>query len=317
MGKQLIPRLFIAESILKTTVKLGPTGLDAFMETGSTGEVRKYTTRFKGILLQDPVSGRLTLLQPGSSIVLARAYEEYCHWHNGPLHERDDPLRRKYCLLPATSELGYCRIHKDSLRALYTRCFGSAGLESLRSCSLLDEKLGDRVEYVVYILAYAPGKYKVGTTRLWRIHERIGEQPHILAAILYASRSALETRKLEIKIGRLNGFTERPRRNLKSILSTPPETVAAGLRNMVERLRRTMNLKYAGEEYFVVEPSRNKNLYATAKITDPLSLAGEKIILEDYYAGYMLVRRKNSREWLLVKGNSLLHLNSLVEPSKE
>ncbi len=309
----MIPRLYYIEARFSSKEYIGSVGLDAFIGGVSGGKaVEKYKLIYYGVIVQEEGSKNLLLLGPDDEIILLQGYEEYCHWHNGPLWSRDDPLSREYCTRPAAGELGYCSVHRNSLRALYTRCFGSSGLESLRSCWMLDEKLGERVEYAVYLLAYNHNRFKVGSTRYWRLYERLGEQPHVLATILYRSKSAVKTRDVEIRAGRLEGLTERPRRSLREVVIIPPAQVINRLEKTLAKTRRLLGLKDDSEPRFIrVEPASGFEKYYRVPEKKLGELVGKHLYIRDYYAGYLLLEEVNTSQKYLLKGNNLLHVNSI------
>ncbi len=310
----MIPRLYFIEARFSSKEYIRGSGLDAFMSGGGGGgrAVEKYRLVYYGVILQEEGSKNLVLAGPDEDVVILQGYEEYCHWHSGPLWERDNPLEREYCTRPALGELGYCGVHRDSLRANYSRCFSSSGLDSLRSCWILDEKLGDRVEYAVYLLAYGHNRFKVGSTRYWRLMERLGEQPHILATILYRSRSAVKTRDVEIRAGRLEGLTERPRRSLRDVLYVPPGQVVNRLEKTAEKARRSLGLKGEWEPRFIrVEPMIGLEKFHRIPEKKIVEVAGKHLYIRDYYAGYLLLEERNTNEKYLLKGNSLLHTSSV------
>jgi hypothetical protein len=309
----LIPRLFIIETRFSSRENIRSGGLDLFFSSGGGFGlmIEKYKLIYHGLLVQEEGTTILHLIPPGDKIVFVKGYEEYCRWHNGPLEKRDNPFEREYCTREATSELGYCNVHRNSLRAIYTKCFGSSGLDSLRSCWILDEKLKDGVEYVVYMLAYSTNKFKVGSTRMWRLHDRIGEQPHVVATILYRSRSAVKTREIEIKAGRIEGLTEHPRRKLADTISTPIPPTTLRLKRVLEKTARILGLKNPESKFFRVEPAHGVEEFYRANEVKLDNLLGKPLILKDYYAGYMLLEEPNTNTRYLVKGNSILHVNSV------
>ncbi len=307
----MIPRLYFTESRFYSREYVGGGGLDSFF-TGSrsTWEITRYKLVFYGVIAQEEGSHTLHLIAPGEKIVFVRDYREYCHWHNGPLDKRDNPLNREYCIREAVTETGYCTMHRNSLRAIYSKCFSSTGLESLRNCWLLDEKLGDRIEYVVYMLAYSHNRFKVGSTRSWRLYDRIGEQPHIVATILYRSRSAVKARDTEIRAGRLEWLTEMPhKRSVREVLKTPIPPVISRLEKMLLKTRRVLRIgDHEKPLIFRVEPIRETTDYLRAEEKRLDELIGVKLELIDYYAGYLLLGDTSTNQRYLLKANQILHM---------
>lgn len=308
----MIPRLYLIETRFYSKEYIRSSGIDAFLGNTLGETIEKYKLVFYGMVVQDEATGELQLIGPDEKIVLVKAYEEYCHWHDGPLGERDDPLQRTYCLSPAATELGYCGRHKTSIRAIYSKCFSSAGLESLRSCWMLDEKLGESIEYAVYLLAYGHNRYKVGSTRKWRIHDRVAEQPHVAATILYESRSAVKTRDVEIRAGRLSGLSERPRRRLVDVISSPLAQAVVGLAKTVEKTRRALGITGEYEAHiFRVEPANGYESLIRVKEAGFHELIGRPLIIRDYYAGFLILEEPSSSTRYALKGTQLLHINCL------
>lgn len=311
-GIKMIPRLYFIETRFYSKEYIGTTGLDLFLGKESRKEIIRYKLLFHGIIVQEEGTSNLTILSSNEKIMILKSYTEYCHWHNGPLDKKDNPLTREYCIREAITETGYCTKHKDSLRAIYTKCFSTSGLESLRNCWLLDEKLKNKLEYVVYLLAYTPNKFKVGTTRKWRLYERIGEQPHIVATVLYITKSAVKARDIEIKTGKLEGLTEKPRRKLKEVIQSPIPPSLLKLEKMKEKISRIINLRESVENIiFRIEPLTELTYYIRAKEKTPEQLAGKPLLIIDYYAGYLLLSEPNTNEQYIVKANSLLHTSSI------
>ncbi len=309
----MIPRLFVIESRFYSREKVRSGGLDAYISQGfGLGfMIEKYKLVYHGLIVQEEGTTTLHLVAPGDKVVFMRGYEEYCRWHNGPLESRDNPFEREYCIREASGELGYCNVHRNSLRAIYTRCFSSSGIESLKYCRILDEKIRGRIEYVVYMLAYTMNKFKVGSTRMWRLYDRIGEQPHVIATILNRSNSAFETRELEIKAGRLEGLTEHPRRKLSESITAPIPPTLLRLRRVLEKTSRRLGVKLGDIRFFRVEPARGVEYFYRAREARIDDILGRPLHLIDYYAGYMLIEEPNTNTRYVVRGNAILHTNSL------
>ncbi len=313
-----IPRLFYIETRFFSRQTLVSTGLDTFLgvESGLEEVVEEYKLLFHGILVQDPGSGELDLLISNDYIVFKPGYHEHCHWHNGPIDKRDNPLERSYCLKPLYTSLGYCREHYNSLRAVYSQCFTSSGLRSLSSCRRLDGKLGFSLKYSVYLLDYGYG-LKVGSTRSWRLYDRIGEQPHVVALRLIEYSSAFETRDLELRIGSREGFTERPRRRgLKDIISYPPRLAYKRLYDASRKIVKELGLgiESSSLRLFKVTPSLDITYYVRARETSVDKLYNEKLEIMDYWMGYLLLASTRSSEYYVVKTRNLLHSDTVDVP---
>lgn len=267
---------------------------------------------FHGIILQETGSKELHFIGIGDKIIFQTGYEEYCHWHNGPLDRRDNPLERDYCLKEAFTELGYCLEHKNSLRATYTKCFSAAGLESMRNCWKLDEFFKDKLSYTVYLLVYGHNKFKVGITREWRLYHRIGEQPHVVATILYRTSSAVKARDIEVKAGKIEGLTERPRRVLKEVIRSPIGQHALRLNKMREKLARVLKLDVIEDSFlFRVEPADPIEEYMSAKEVSYESITGKRVEILGYYAGYLLLADVNTNDKYIVRASRTMHRDTI------
>ncbi len=307
----MIPRIIHSEVKFYSREYISRGGLDSFLGTSIGKEITRYTLKFYGILVQEEGYGELHLIGSGEKILFTKPLNNYCRWHNASLLEKDNPLERKYCLRKPVTGLGYCSEHKDSLRALYNHCFGSAGLDSMRSCWILDERLGEKLEYAVYLLAYSGSGFKVGSTRSWRIYHRIAEQPHVIATILYRSRSAVKTRDIEVKAGRIEGLTEKPHRTLRSALNTPIPSTINKLEKMRHKVAKVLGINDLGETVFRIEPGLDLSYYIRGRETIYEYLLDKVLELIDYYAGYLLVSELNTNTYYLVRINKILHTNAL------
>ncbi|AFZ70556.1 hypothetical protein Calag_0815 [Caldisphaera lagunensis DSM 15908] len=134
----------------------------------------------------------------GTIKLITENINSFCEWHNGPLDEVDDPTKRFYC--PISSE-GFCSKHKRSDRAIYSLCLSYRGEKALEACKTIDKKI-TKGEYIVYLIDYGGQLPKVGTTRKFRLLERIAEQPHIIATQLYLTDSLYKARLMEMNISK-------------------------------------------------------------------------------------------------------------------
>lgn len=309
-----IPRLFLIEIRFFNRRILGMYGLDRFLSLKNLGEdiIEEYRSIFKGILIQDPGNGGLDIIVAGDYIKLLHPTSEYCHWHTGRLEKRDNPLERIYCLKKPLSHLGYCRIHNNSLRALYSRCFSGGGIHSLGACKRLDEVFGKTITYSLYLIDYGLGA-KVGTTRSWRVYERIAEQAHIVATKLMDSTSAYTIREYEIRIGSLHGLSEKPRkRPLRDILSHPPRHAFMRLLSIIDKVCRALNIPMPDQKIiFRIVPSTDIVYFNKAKSVEMKTVEGIDLEVLGYWAGYLLVARRNSNEYYIIKSRNMLYRNCL------
>ncbi len=300
-----VPRL--AHTVIRGGEKYrGRAGLAAFLGGGAV-EVSIYRSTLAGLLVQEPGSDTLYYVGEGDRVVFRRSYEELCHWHNGPLDKPDDPLKRKYCVKPAYTQLGYCREHSDSLRAHYSRCLSTAGAQGRSSCLLIDKRV--KTSYSIYLASYRHG-LKVGVTRTWRLHNRLAEQPHAAATELARTNSIAEARSLEEEIGRMPGFTERPhKRGLAEALEADIAAEAERIRAAAERIARRLGLRWEGDVFSVRPRGDLIPYYRRARIVDPFAAAQAAEII-DYWGGHLLVYMGN--EYRLVKTKPLLHMDTLI-----
>ena len=307
----LIPRLFYVEAKFCSRENIGYGGLEVFLQVPKEEDyITTYKLLFYGIIVHDTSSDELFLVAPGDYIVLGRGYKQLCRWHSGTLLKRDDPLKRRYCTKGVYSGLGYCREHNDSLRAIYDRCFSAGGLQSLGACKRLDIAIKNRLTYVVYLLDYGIG-LKVGSTRSWRLYERIGEQPHVAAVKLYEETSALRIRELEVELGRKPGLTERPKkRGLKEIIYYPPRKSYKRLldtsRKIIKEIRSNTEINL-----FRVLPEIELTTYSRAENTVLERITDRKLEVINCWAGYLLLSEPNTDKYYVIKGRELLHRNSI------
>ncbi len=287
-------------------IELRP-GLAAFIG-GASVEVLVHRSVFHGILLQEIDTGELFYAEPGAVITVTRGYTEYCHWHNGPLDKPDNPLRREYCLSTAFTRHGYCRVHADTLRAMYTRCLGSSRLEEIGSCRRVDEKLRG-VSYSVYLLSYRHG-LKVGVTRTWRLLQRLAEQPHVVATELLRTRSIVEAREKEIVFGRMQGLTERPhKRSIKDVLTADAAAEASRVRRTAEAISERYGFDWGGGLVRVLPPEDYVASYSRAAEASLDDVMGRRLELIDYWGGSLLLYTGSS--YILLPAKELMHRDSV------
>ncbi len=293
---------------------LGAGGLDRFLGLGGMGSdvIEEYRLVFRGIIIQDPGDGGLDLVVPGDHVRLLPPANEYCRWHSGPIDRRDNPLDRTYCLREPVGGLGYCRGHSDSLRAVYTRCFSAGGLHSLGACRRLDDVFGRSIMYSLYLLDYGGG-VKVGTTRSWRLYERIGEQPHVVATRLLETCSAYTVRDYEIRVGSLHGLSEKPRRRrLGDVVAFPPRNGLRRLLAVIDRVVRALGIPTPDQWIvFRVLPVVEIAYYGRARESGLGDLSGRVFEVIDYWAGYLLLSDRSANDYYVVRARDLLHRDCL------
>jgi len=307
----LIPRTLFFETKYCCRETIERVGLDYFIDRGKPYEIARYRLVFHGLVVQE-LSGSLHVVKPGDRVVFTPDTATYCRWHESPLEERDNPVERKYCTRKAETHTGFCNQHRNTPRAYYSLCFESMSLENiLRYCWSLDEKMGSRVEYAVYLLAYSSSGFKVGSTRYWRLRDRVAEQPHVIATLLYKFDKALKTREVESTLGKLDELTEVPKRSLHTALNTPIQSTVARLAWIKAKIEKTTGLKTEENEVFRVDPGTDAKLYLTAKTTSIEYLIGKSVEVVDYYAGYLLLSEANTNAYYLIKASSILHRDVL------
>lgn len=309
--KILIPRLFYIEVVFSSREYVGYGGLERFLGSSREAEISRYRVKFKGIIVQEEGGSELHVIGSGDKIVLVGGGKNYCRWHSGDIAEQDNPLRREYCRREAVTALGYCNEHRDSLRAIYSKCFESSGVESLRNCWILDEKTRGKIEYALYLLAYSSTGIKVGATRYWRILNRIAEQPHVLATVLYKSDSAVKTRELEMRIGRLEGFTEIPHRSLREAIATPISTTIYKIVRQRDKIERVLRIRVLNHEIFRIDPGVDPAIYVKAQETRLENLSDKVLEVIDYYTGYLLLSDTTTNTYYILKTGRILHKNSV------
>ncbi len=307
-----VARLAVKSIVLEgsETIKGGP-GLEAFMKKEEKSFILEtYKVDFKGLLLQDPGSGELILLKRGEKIMLRDAGEEYfCRWHTGPLDSRDDPLTRKYCLRRASGGLGYCSEHLGSLRAVYDTCFGSSGMQSREACIRLDRAVKGRVEYAVYIVDYGGRKLKVGSTRLFRWLDRIAEQPHVTAALIHVSRSAVDARSTEKAVASIKGFAEIPARN--RLMISRHTLMLESARRIASAAEMLASKGYSWSRIVVrIKPPEEFEEAVSATLRE---LEGRTLELQGYWGGHVILAEGSKHYALPLR--SLLHRESVAVPA--
>ncbi len=206
-----------------------------------------------------------------------------------------------YCVSPAATRDGYCRLHARSWRALYERC--AQGDEA--ACEEAAPPEGE--EFAVYALDYGGPRLKVGLTQRWRLEWRVAEQPHTAAALVSTGRLA-EMRALERALGRSRAASEgagvkveeRLERAARALSRADYGALAARLASLLAELG------LSGEyEALTVLPGRLSPLDFAGEVSGPEALLGKRARLVDYWAGRLAVEVDGLL--LLVDKRSLLH----------
>jgi len=218
----------------------------------------------------------------------------YCEWHNGPLEEADDPSKRFYC--PAPSE-GFCSKHKKSERAIYNLCLSYRGEKSLEACREIDKKIKEG-EYVVYLVDFGEDLPKVGTTRKFRILERIAEQPHIVAAQIYLTDSLYKARLMEINISKNKLANELWRH--RWIQTDNLYNSLLRMKNYIEKISKKFDISKETEFFRIKQPKIN---YIQGNIEN------KELEIKGTWGGYLILYSSN---YYIYRESQLLHKDSLA-----
>ncbi len=283
------------ENILRLVYKkIEPLGLEKVRMRGiSTVEsfnIDTYKVVFDSLILQHP-SSTDPLRYKGPFRILQVPWISYCKWHSGSLDSRDRPWERIYCNLRAE---GYCRQHRKSDRYLYDMCMSLKGERALEACKILDRRI--KTEYAVYMLDSGGKKPKVGSTRAFRLFERIAEQSHLVATLLAIYESAREARSAEMKISTL-GFAMEHQRRGRARLSRAQ--AASRLSGIAEKVSHILGQEWDGK-LFMIRPS-----YEVPPILKYDKLVGQKLYPVDYWGGLIII--KSLRGKFSIEERPLLH----------
>lgn len=302
LSGSLIPRVIHKEFGTPTTKKYNviPDILSMFKnsELEFNVYVDEYRLVFNGIVVQGN-KGSLMLVGPGSRLRFIWSSSRFCRWHNGSLAQRDDPLKRKYCMNSATSFLGYCNVHDDSIRALYDRCVGLTGTKALEYCRRFDRVMKG-LEYVVYLLVQPNGKVKVGLTRKIRWLDRIAEQQHVIAAIIDVTDSLYDARLLELRLAKHRLLSDK---GVRSYINRSPIGISQALhrlKTVIEGLNLDINDLH---EIVRIPPPQYD-------VKDEYERGNEAILL-DYWGGYVYLKEPQLSRVYVLKATYILHRNTL------
>jgi hypothetical protein len=282
-------------SIVRTDF-LGPGG-------GGSVAVKRYRVTGTSVLLQRV--DMVEVVERSVFVVRTRAAENaFCRWHDGPLDRRDDPGRRIYCNTPVGRGLGYCREHRRSDRALYEYCMSLSGYKALEACRELDSRL--KLEYGLYLLDSGHERPKVGVTRLFRLTERVAEQPHSVATLLGVFDSAYQARKAEITVSRELGLaSERGAGRLR--FGRDVAASIARVRSVALKAAKRLGL-YWDESFLRVEPPE---ALGQARMSMPKDAEHLEVRVEGYWGGLLLLRDRRG-VMLGVRDRALLHRSSAL-----
>jgi hypothetical protein len=232
----------------------------------------------------------------------------YCKWHNGPLDRRDEPWRRIYCTVRVDDTHEYCRQHRRSERFLYDICMGLRGEKALEACRRLDQAV--KAEYAVYLLVQQGGHVKVGSTRAWRVLERVAEQPHAAATMLAVFDSAYQARRAEMRVSSSGIASEhRPRAQRRM---PPPGAAAAALTRAAEEASKLLGVEWDGR-IFRVPPLGG----APPRALDPGRLGEEPYKPTGYWGGLLRLEDPSRGLAFWVDERKLLHHNAILYDEDE
>jgi len=186
------------------------------------------------------------------------------------------------------------------------------GERGLAACRALDS-LG-RTTYVVYVTdGGGAGRAKVGMTRKFRLLDRLAEQPHRAAAVVYESDSAYEARRVELMVSRAGLASERRARSPRRGHSLPE--AAALVASVAEKAARLAGGEWDGRLLRVTSPA--ERLVSSLKESRPERLVGPRWSLAGYWGGYLALYSPE-RGRAVVNEKRLLHREALlVEDSVE
>jgi len=287
----------------KTVERVGEGRYQAsLLAAGEVYVVEEYSVRLDSLIVQPldyPDVGRYR----GPLRLAPWPWWRYCKWHNGPLDRRDEPWRRIYCTSRVNGAYEYCRQHRRSERFLYDICMGLRGEKALEACRRLDQAVN--AEYAVYLLVQQGGRLKVGSTRAWRVLERVSEQPHAAATVVAVFDSAYEARRAEMKISSRGLASEhRPRAQRRL---PPPGAAAAALSRAAEEASRLLGVEWDGRIFRVPPPGG-----APPRPVDPARLGEDQYRLAGYWAGLLGLEDASRGLVFWVDERKLLHQNSIL-----
>ncbi len=273
MVERTILRL-VKKDIVKEGIEKIEAGRGTLLDEG-TFSIKSYELRVEYLLLQE--MGYSEVYEYSGEVTFSyRPWNKYCKWHNGPIEEADDPRKRLYCPVAAD---GFCRKHKSSERALYDFCLSYRGEKALEACREVDKRV--KGEYIVYLLDHGEKKPKVGTTRKFRLVERIAEQPHIVAAGVYVTDSIYRARLMEINIAKTGLASELWRHKW---ISADLYASIIRFRRSLEAIKKELGLSNDIQMFRVKKPIS----------TTPLKeerVEGEEFSIMNSWGGYVMLKK--------------------------
>lgn len=274
-----------------------PKGFLFGLDLGSV-DVTTYASKLDYLLVQ-PEGYSDVFGYKGKISFAEKPWTSYCQWHDGPLDEADDPTRRLYCPVPADT---FCSKHRRTERAAYTLCLDSRSEKALDACKYIDSIV--KTEYVVYMVDYGGDKPKVGTTRKFRLLERISEQPHIVATVIYETDSLFDARRAEMKVSREGIAVESWRH--KIVFHQDLYFGITRLKGPAEKASRLLGFQWPATFFTIKLPLNERPL-----VVEPDQLGRESYDVIGAWGGFLFL--KNSRgQTLAIKTSYLMHKNSLM-----
>ncbi len=263
--------------------------------------VDEYIVALDSLLIQMPGASDVYRYRGREITISPPPWRRYCKWHSGPLSEKDDPIKRLYCIIEAD---GYCRLHRRSERAIYDVCMSTSGYRALEACRYLDRLV--KAEYALYMVDYGKPRVKVGVTRTFRLLERIAEQPHIVAVLLGIFDSAYEARKAEMMLSKKGFIVERRRKDLPKQDNSKIVASISRLHTLASIVSKELGLNPSRNLFrvtSVIEPRDAIILKRDQLYTRTLKPAG-------YWGGFIFLR--DAFKIYAVQDKELLHMDSLL-----
>ena len=273
------------------------------LAAGEEFEIEEYMVRLDSLILQPPGYPDVGRYR-GPLRLAPRPWAPYCKWHNGPLNGRDEPWRRIYCTARVEEGRDYCRQHRRSERFLYDLCMSLKGERALEACRRLDQAV--RAEYAVYMLVQQGGHLKVGSTRAWRVLERVAEQPHAAATVLGVFDSAYRARRAEMAVSS-SGIASEHRPRSRRLRLPQPGPAAAALSRAAEEASRLLVLSWDGRILRVKPP---EGAYPSA--IPPERLVERPLEARGYWGGLLYLEEPGSGRGYWVDERRILHRESVL-----
>ena len=143
----------------------------------------------------------------------------------------------------------------------------------------------------------------MGVTRLFRLHDRIAEQPHGVATLLAVYDSAYQARRAEMMVSRRGLASERrTRRPRHASLVESARLVAGG----AERIAGFLGVDWDGRLFRVTSPA--EPVVRSTRESRPEALEGRRLRLAGYWGGYLVFEPGP----LVVVDRRLAHRDALI-----